>query len=305
MTEEVFNSGSYLFYIRPATQFLRSTTYEYYGKQIYAAKNPSFGMTITSYFRTKPEERPEVFIKDNKGDTIFKLKFLKREGIQINTWNLRYVPKTKEGKEIKPSGMGLINSPFVASGEYTVELVVGDQKLMKKGIVYPDPRFQMKEEERIVQSDKIAEVMVHSKKMGLSVTATKNIRRQLEKLDKALKEKEDTPKIVRTALKNFNEKFAKLEEEIIPKGFGYRGSMEMALRGGSLSQQLMMLGASISGYPSVPTKTELSQLKELSEAVNALASRLNEFMSVEIPKLNEILEEHSLKPLKTPKKVSL
>jgi RNA processing factor Prp31 len=147
--------------------------------------------------------------------------------------------------------------------------------------------------------------MVHSKKMGLSVTATKNIRRQLEKLDKALKEKEDTPKIVRTALKNFNEKFAKLEEEIIPKGFGYRGSMEMALRGGSLSQQLMMLGASISGYPSVPTKTELSQLKELSEAVNALASRLNEFMSVEIPKLNEILEEHSLKPLKTPKKVSL
>ncbi len=124
-------------------------------------------------------------------------------------------------------------------------------------------------------------------------------------MDKALKEKEDTPEIVRTALKNFDEKFAKLEEEIMPKGFGYRGSMEMALRGGSLSQQVMRLGASISGYPSVPTKTELSQLKELSEAVNALASRLNEFMSVEISKLNEILEEHSLKPLKAPKKVSL
>jgi hypothetical protein len=59
------------------------------------------------------------------------------------------------------------------------------------------------------------------------------------------------------------------------------------------------------GYPSAPTKTELSQLKELSEAVNALVSRFNEFMSVEIPKLNEILEEHGLKPLKAPKKVSL
>ncbi len=66
----------------------------------------------------------------------------------------------------------------------------------------------------------------------------------------------------------------------------------------------MMLGASISGYPSAPTKTELSQLKELSEAVNALVSRFNEFMR-EISKLNEILEEHSLKPLKTPKTVSL
>ncbi len=305
MTEEVFNSGSYLFNIRPATQFLRSTTHEYNSKQIYAAKNPPFGMTITSYFRTKPEERPEVFIKDSKGDTIFKIKLLKREGIHRNTWNLRYVPKTKEGKEIKSSGMGLIESPFVGSGEYTVELVVGDQELMKKGIVYPDPRFQMKEEERIVQSNKIVEVMVHSRKMGLSITATKNIRRQLEKLDKTLKEKENTPEIVRTALKNFDEKFAMLEEDIMPKGFGYRGSIEMALRGGSLSQLVMMLGASISGYPSVPTKTELSQLKELSEAVNALVSRFNEFMSVEIPKLNEILEEHSLKPLKSPKKVSL
>jgi len=91
----------------------------------------------------------------------------------------------------------------------------------------------------------------------------------------------------------------------MPKGIGYRGSMEMALRGGSLSQLVARLGASISGYPSAPTKTELSQLKELSEAVNALVSRLNEFTSVEIPELNEILEEHSLKPLKAPKKVSL
>ncbi|KKN46108.1 hypothetical protein LCGC14_0676130, partial [marine sediment metagenome] len=305
MTEEVFNSDSYLFNIRPATQFLRSTTREYYSKQIYAAKNPSFGMTITSYFRTKPEERPEVFIKDSKGNTISKLKFLKREGVQRKTWNLRHIPKTKEGKEIKPSGIGFIEYPFVASGEYTIELVVKDQKLMKKGIVYPDPRFQMKEEERIIRSDKIAEVMAHSKKMGLSITATRNIRRQLKKLDEVLKEKEGTPEIVRATLKNFDEKFAKLEEEIIPKGFGYRGSIEMALRGGSLSQLVMMLGGSISGYPSVPTKTELSQLKELSEAVNALVSRFNEFMSVEIPKLNEILEEHSLKPLKAPKKVSL
>jgi hypothetical protein len=39
--------------------------------------------------------------------------------------------------------------------------------------------------------------------------------------------------------------------------------------------------------------------------VNALVSRFNEFMSVEIPKLNEILEESGLKPLKAPKKVSL
>jgi len=305
MTEEVFNSDSYLFDIRPATQFLESTTREFFSKQIYAAKNPIFGMNITSYFKTKPEERPKVSIKDSHGETIYKLEFMKREGIQRSTWELQYVPKTKEGKEVKPSGIGFIAAPFVASGEYTVELAVGDQKLMKKGVVYPDPRFQMKEEERVVQSETLVEVMVHSKKMGLSVTATNNIRRQLEKLDKELKEKEETPEAVSTALKNFDEKFAILEEEIMPKGFGYRGSVEMALRGGSLAQLVMMLGASISGYPSAPTKTELSQLKELSETVNALVSKFNEFMTVEIPKLNEVLEENGIKPLKAPKKVSL
>ena len=130
-------------------------------------------------------------------------------------------------------------------------------------------------------------------------------RDQLEKLDKELKEKEDTPEVVSTALKNFDEKFAILEEEIIPKGLGYRGSMELALRGGSLARLVMMLGGSISGYPSAPTETELSQLKELSEAVNALVSKFNEFMSVEIPKLNEVLEENGIKSIKAPKKVSL
>jgi len=305
MTEEVFNSDSHLFDIRPATQFLESTTRESYSQQIYAAKNPIFGMNITSYFKTKPEERPKVSIKDSKGETIFKIEFMKREGIQRSTWELQYVPKTKEGKEVKPSGIGFIAAPFVASGEYTVELAVGDQKLTKKGVVYPDPRFQMKEEERVIRNETLVEVMVYSKKMGRSVTATKNIRRQLDKLDEEIKEKEDTPEAVSAALKNFNEKFAVLEEEIMPRGFGYRGSMEMALRGGSLAQLVMMLGVSVSGYPSSPTKTELSQFKELSEAVNALVSKFNEFMSVEIPKLNEVLEENAFKPLKAPKKVSL
>jgi photosystem II stability/assembly factor-like uncharacterized protein len=305
MTEEVFNSNLHLFNIRPATQFLQSTTHEYFSNQIYAARNPSFGMTITSYFRTEPEDRPKVSIKDDKGETIFKLELMKREGIQRNTWNLRYVPKTKEGKEIKAAGLILMALPFVAPGEYTVELVTGDQTLSKNGIVYPDPRFQMKEEERIIQRDSLAEAMVHSRKMGLSVTAAKNIRQQLDKLDKELKAREDTPEVVKTSVKNFDAKFARLEEEIMPKGIGYRGSVEMALRGGSLPELVASLGQSISGYPSAPTKTELSQLKELSAAVDVLVSRFNEFMSVEIPKLNEVLEANGFKSLEAPKKVSL
>ena len=305
MTEEVFNSDVHLFTIRPTTQFLRSTTREYYSAQIYTAKNPSFGMGITSYFKTKPEERPEIFIKDKKGETIFKIKLLKKEGIHRKEWNLHYIPKTKEGKEIKPSGFGFIAAPFVSPGEYTVEMVIGEQKFMKKGFVYPDPRFQITEKDRAARNESMVEIMALSRKMGLSVTATKNVRRQLEKLDEDLKEKEDTAEIVRTAIKKFDEKFAKIEEEIMPKGIGYRGSMEMALRGGSLSQLVMFLGFSISGYPSAPTEVDLAQLKELSEAVNVLVDKFNEFIKAEIPGLNEVLEKHGFKPLKAAKEIKL
>jgi len=305
MTEEVFNSDIHLFNIRPVVQFLRSTTREYYSAQAYAAKNPSFDMRITSYFRIKPEERPEIFIKDTNGETIFKIKPLKKEGIQKSEWNLQYVPKTKKGKEIKPSSMGFVAAPFVAPGEYTIEMFVGEQKFTKKGTVRPDPRFQMSEKDRAVRNESLVEVMVLSRMMGLSVTSTKNVMNQLKKLEKSLEEKGDTAETVRTALKDFKKKLAKIEEEIMPKGFGYRGSMEMALRGGSVSNQVLFLGFSISGYPSAPTETDLTQLKELSEAVNELVTKLNEFIMTEIPKLNEILEKQGIKPLRAPKKVKL
>ncbi|NQT79419.1 MAG: hypothetical protein HQ555_03370 [Candidatus Aminicenantes bacterium] len=305
MTEEIFNSDIHLFNIRPAVQFLRASTREYFSAQAYTAKNPSFNMRITSYFRIKPEERPEIFIKDTNGETIFKIKPLKKEGIQKSEWSLQYVPKTKKGKEIKSSSMGFVAAPFVLPGEYTIEMVVGEQKFKKKGTVRPDPRFQMSEKDRVVRNESMVEVMVLSRMMGLSVTSTKNVRNQLEKLEKSLEEKGDTAETVRTAIKDFNKKFAKIEEEIMPKGFGYRGSMEMALRGGSISTQVLLLGISISGYPSAPTETDLTQLKELSEAVNELVNKLNEFLKAEIPKLNEILEKQGIKPLRAPKEVKL
>ena len=305
MTEEIFNSDIHLFNIRPAVQFLRASTREYFSAQAYTAKNPSFNMRITSYFRIKPEERPEIFIKDTNGETIFKIKPMKKEGIQKSEWSLQYVPKTKKGKEIKSSSMGFVAAPFVLPGEYSIEMVVGEQKFKKKGIVRPDPRFQMIEKDRTVRNESMVEVMVLSRMMGLSVTSTKNVRNQLEKLEKSLEEKGDTADTVRTAIKDFNKKFAKIEEEIMPKGIGYRGSMEMALRGGSISTQVLFLGISISGYPSAPTETDLTQLKELSEAVNELVNKLNEFLKTEIPKLNEILEKQGIKPLRAPKEVKL
>jgi photosystem II stability/assembly factor-like uncharacterized protein len=303
MTREVFDSNLHLFNIRSTTQFLRSTKGESYSSKVYAAQNPTYGMILHAYFKTKPEEKPKILIKDKRGETIFKIDLMKREGIQRKSWNLQYIPKTKDGKTIAPFGLGFIAAPFVSPGEYTVEMTVGEQTVEKKGLVYPDPRFWMVEKDRIAQSESMVEAMVLSRKMSLSVTATRNVRNKLDRLNKTLSEKSDTKEAVRKALDRFEEKFSVLEEEILPKEFFYRGSMEMALRGGALNMQVMMLGMSISEYPSAPSETDLAQLRELTDEVNKLVDLFNEFIRTEIPRLNEVLVKNGIEPLKAPKEV--
>jgi len=305
MTEEVLQSDFHLFNIRPVTAFLRSSSRESFSKADYTGKNPHYGMVIAAYFKTKPEEKPTIFIKNDKEEEIFKISLSTKTGILRNTWNLQFIPKTKEGKIIKPSAQVFFSIPIVSPGEYTIELSTGDKKARKKATVHPDSRYDLNDEDRNSQIETSIALMVLSKKMGLSVTATKNVGRQLDKLSKSLKESKEIPESVELSIKNFEEKFHQLEEDIMPKEIGYRGSREMTLRGGSFSQQIMFLGMSIVGFPSAPTETDLNKLKELSEIVNDLVSQLNEFVKKEIPKLNKILEEYNLKPLKAPKEVKI
>jgi photosystem II stability/assembly factor-like uncharacterized protein len=305
MTREVFDSDFHLFSIRPTTQFLQSSRGESYTSKVYAAKNPSYGMIIDAYFKTKPEERPRVSIKDRRSETIFQLNLPTKKGLQRKTWNLQFIPKTKDGKKIAPSGLGFIAAPFVSPGEYTVEMAVGEQKIEKKGLVYPDPRFWMIEKDRVAQNESMVEVMVLSRKMNLSITAARNFRRQLDKLNETLSEKGDIKDVVLKAIERFDKRFTELEDEIVPKRMFYRESMEAALRGGHLNIQVMFLGMSVSAYPSAPTETDLAQLEELTEIVNEMVDEFNEFIRDDIPRINEILEKNGIKPLKSPKEIEV
>ncbi|MDH5468745.1 MAG: hypothetical protein OEY25_15125, partial [Candidatus Aminicenantes bacterium] len=305
MTRELLDSDFHLFSIRPTTQFLLSGRKEMYSKQVYAASNPPYGMVLNTYFKTKPEEKPKVFIKDKRGETIFQLELMIKEGLQRKTWNLQYIPKTKEGETVTPASMGFVASPFVSPGEYTVEMVIGEQSVVKKALVYPDPRFWMVEKDRIIQNESLVEVMILSKRLNLAVTAARKIRNELKKLDNTLNEAGDVKEEVRKAVERFENKFAPHEEEIVPKELFYRGSMEMALRGGPLVQQIMFLGVSIVGYPSAPSETDIAQLKELKEGVNVLVEGFNDFIRTEIPRLNEALEKNGLKPIKSPGEVEI
>ena len=305
MSDEVLESDHHIFSIRSATQFFPSASRESFGKPDYAAKNPTYGMTINTFFKSKPKDRPQILIKNEKEEEIYKIRLPTREGLHRSMWNLQFLPRTKEGKQIKPSGTGFMAPPYASAGEYKVELNVGENNISKKGTVRPDPRIKIDENERGAQLDSLVKVFALSRKMGLSITAGKNIRRQVDKLNQSLEEKLDTPQEVQTAIKNFEEKFSQIENEVMPTGIFSLSTMEGVLRGGSYAQQIMFLGMSIGSYPGAPTETDLLQLKELTEEADKIVDLINTFIKEELPRLNEILKKHDVKPLSPPKKVEL
>lgn len=300
MSAQVLASDFHFFSILPAYLYQMSSSGESFSMPVYAGKNPDYGMAFTVYTKDKPEARPGITIKSSTGDKVHEISLPTREGIVRYMWNLQVMPKTKEGEVVKPAGLGLIALPMVFPAEYSVELSVDGETQVQKASVEPDPRFSMAEEDYQAMIEAQADVVLMSKKLGMGVTAANRIRRELNDLDKALKDKKDVSPDVTEEVNAFKVKFEMLAEEMLPKGFGYKVSQELALRGGDLSTQILFLGMSVSNFPSAPTKVDWQQIQELTEKVEDLTGRLNKVIIDDIPELNVVLEANGLKPIRAP-----
>jgi len=303
-SKEIMSEDMFLFKILPATQYHMGSSTETFTKRVFSARNPEYGMGITVYFQRKPEAKPSLLIKDLNQEQIFKFQLQSKAGFQRVTWNLSALPKGKDGKQIRAGGNLFAFPPLAAPGIYHVELQVGDKQISGKARLLPDPRHQMSESEHNAQVEGQVQAILLGKKMGLSVTAVKNLRRQFDKLMNENQKLEAVSTTVKAALEGFDKDFRPLEDKIEPKKFGYRVPMETALRGGTLRMQMMFLAMSIGGYPSAPTSIDREQLQEISVIVDAWVDELNELIEVRLLQLNQVLEENGIKPLKAPKPVT-
>lgn len=306
MDPKVLKQQAHLFSIRPATQFYFGTIKESYTKQSFVGNNPPYGLIINTYFKEKLKERPRLIIRNARGEEIFASVLRLSIGVQRTVWNLRYIPRDEKGKPIKPSALGFAQPPYAPCGEYLVELKVGNEVLSQKARVLPDPRFEFTDDDRQALFDAQVKAMILTRKIGLAVTAVENIRREIDKLRKRISQQnENVPPVVKTSLQEFEKKLKPLEEGIVPQTFNYRVSRELALRGGTFAQQVVMLAYSISGFPGRPTQTELEKLTEFTQEVDKNVSLLNKFIQEDYLKLNEILKRNGLKPLREIKQVKI
>ncbi len=303
MNPDVLRSEFHIFSIRPATLYQISSSGEPSSRPVYSGENPAYGMILTAYTKNKPKEKPEISIKNKIGEVVHEFSLPTREGLHRQVWNLQVIPKTKDGKVVKPTGMGLTALPVVYPGSYAVEMTVDGNTSALPLIINPDPRYLMAKEDYQAMYDAQVEVIAITKRLSLGVTAVSRIRTELDKLDRALKEKTEIPSESLSHIEEFRKEFQALEEEIKPKGFGYKVPSLAALRGGYLSTQLLFLGMSVSNFPAAPTAVDQLQIRDLGGEVDTLVSRLNEFIDNKIPSLNTVLEASDLKPLRVPAKV--
>jgi len=305
MTPEILQAGVHLFATRPEIQFYMRNSRESFGMPEFVGSNPSYGVSLTVYFGKKPDEKPKIVINNANGEKVYEISLSTAEGLQRKTWNLRTIPKTKDGEEIKPGAGGFSGYLNAPPGDYTADLQTGGEVITQKITVYPDPRVQVDNKDIQAQKESFIQALKLSKKMGLTVTAAKNVRRQLDKTWEEIKGDGNVSEEVQTALKTFEGKFSDLEDEVVPKGIGLRNSREETLRGGSVGQRVISLLGNLGGFPYPPTATDLLQLEGLEVAVDGYVQRVNSIIEEDIPALNQTLEAHKVKPIKTPKKVVL
>ena len=74
-------------------------------------------------------------------------------------WNLQIVAKTKEGKVVKFTGVGLIALPMAFPGKYVIEMTTEAKTLSQAATINPDRRFSLSSEKHEAMFDAQVEVI--------------------------------------------------------------------------------------------------------------------------------------------------
>ena len=297
MSETVLVSAFHLFKARPATLFWSTVKGDPYSKPVFLGKNPPAGIFVTTWSKSDIKEKIKIAVKDGAGVTLTEFDLNQKAGLQRDAWNFQFLPAAADGKKYSASVI-VVSLPSVRPGTYTLEITLAGTAYVCPAQVLADPRVDFPEAQWAAQSNCLAELLKVSKKLGLAVTAVKNIRRHLDGLQPDIaKSPGQKSVLLRSALDDFFGGFAKLEKDILPGDMmASQGSLEQSLRVGSRSIQLTTLGISFAGFPSAPTGTELVQFNEIRVMIDASVEALNKLITTELPKLNQFFKDNGLKP---------
>ncbi|MFC2161741.1 WD40/YVTN/BNR-like repeat-containing protein [Acidobacteriota bacterium] len=298
MTSEVLDSTFALFDIRQATLYSSKSSSMYSGPHEYSAPNPPFGAGINYYLKEKPkaDDILKMSVVDSEGQEVAFLRTTNNRGLNRIYWNLReqrtatVQPTVSQGR----SGRGSSGGPFVLPGRYTVVLQLNDNKIEKNLTVNAYEKHTFTLEERKLNQKFVADIGSLVNQGTSLISSMTALLEQLESLEIRIKAEKMIHPDLEKMLNDLKSKVSHIQEAYsysVEGATGYRRPVIVALRGGTLPEQVSRLRSSVSRYQGAPSQTQIDQYNDIKSTVTPLFELADEIQKTDIPTLNTLLNE--------------
>jgi photosystem II stability/assembly factor-like uncharacterized protein len=295
LTSEVLASDFTLFKIRDSVLYSYKGNSMYSGPHPFQGPNPPMGAMITYYLKEKPGAGDSISlsIKDKKGQTVTALRADKNKGLNRVVWSLLKASQT--GEEAGRSRFRrFAGGPYVLPGEYQVELEVNGVKKIQPLVVKPFAKHDFTMEDRRLNQRYVQDIGDLVQKGNALIQGIADLDEELKSLAKrvpaaGIKDKRLETKM--TAIRAKVDRIQKAYSRSVEGRTGYKRPVLVALRGGTLPEQISRLQYSIMGYQGAPTQTQIDQYENIKKIMQPLLDSAEELKNKDIPELNALLNE--------------
>ena len=272
----------------------------YSGPADFSAPNPRNGTSI-SYFLKEDRAggaKLNLVIQNSSGETIRTLRAPAKKGFNRVLWDLRAVTATEESESPQTGSRSRyrrsMRGSYVLPGEYRVVLTLNQKKLQTPVKVRAFEKHNFSREDREANRKLVQQIGIYVR-MGSSLIRDLNaLSEKMTNLKKGIR----TNKVKSDALKQLigavDEKIAELQKSYsysVAGATGYKRPVMVALRGGTLPEQISRLSGEVSRYQGKPTVTQINRFTEIKGVIDNLLDKFRRIETDDIPKINQILKD--------------
>ncbi len=309
---EATTSGSYLFPVKPATEYNPNSSVPggvrgagALGDREYSAPNPAYGAIVTYFIRDSLPKGGEVTlgVYDPTGKRVRELTANKKRGMHRVTWDLRNAPPYVIPRPASQTGEPQFRrrdvlGPFVLPGRYTARLTVkaGSAAPTVREVpievpieVRSDPLIQMSESDYRTLYDMRVSTGRLQATVQAAVRTAEQLKEQITDVKTAIKSNPAPDSVSKQA-----DAIDKEITDILKKIRGTPGSDvesdDKKTEEPSIQERVNNVAGEIGGVTSPPTALQRSTLQLATQDLEREVGRINTLLQHRIPALNAGLD---------------
>jgi hypothetical protein len=295
LTSDVLASNFTLFHTRDAVLYSYKYNSMYSGPHPFQGPNPPMGAMITYYLKEKPGTMDKIAltVKDDSGQTVSTLRATKNKGLNRIVWSLRMASQTDE-ESGRSRFRRFARGPCVLPGEYQIELEVNGVTQVKTLVVKPFAKHDFTMDDRKLNQRYAQEIGALVQKGNALLQSMADLDEELKSVSSRVGEAGIKDERLSTKMKDIRAKVDKIQKAYsrsVEGRTGYKRPVMVALRGGTLPEQISRLQYSVMGYQGAPTRTQIVQFENIKQVMQPLLDLAEMLKTKDIPEFNALLNE--------------